>query len=155
MMQALGLEPRKEAFATTSLPELMGWLYRECNWRTFLLSTLAYWWRVRDSNPWLRRERAMTWTACRTRHNVMCRRGLEPRTFWLKVKCSARWANDTDTSIFSIEGVALFYTVQLYCGGGWLWRRDSNPRNNGVKVRCLTAWLLHINCYYLYYIIFL
>ena len=35
----------------------------------------------------------------------------------------------------------------------WLGRRDSNPRDDGVKVRCLTAWRRpnkKTSCYMLY-----
>ncbi len=49
----------------------------------------------------------------------MTHRRFELRTPWLKVKCSANWANES-------------YWL------GWL---DSNQRDDGVKVRCLTAWL--------------
>ena len=49
----------------------------------------------------------------------MIHRRFELRTPWLKVKCSANWANES-------------YWL------GWL---DSNQRDDGVKVRCLTAWL--------------
>ena len=48
----------------------------------------------------------------------MSHEGLEPSTLWLKVKCSTNWAN-----------------------GSWLGYLDSNQGNDGVKVRCLTAWL--------------
>ena len=42
-------------------------------------------------------------------------------------------------SIIKIEAHPKMY---LYF---WLGRRGSNPRNDGVKVRCLTAWLLPNN----------
>ena len=50
---------------------------------------------------------------------MVTHRRFELRTPWLKVKCSANWANES-------------YWL------GWL---DSNQRDDGVKVRCLTAWL--------------
>ena len=53
----------------------------------------------------------------------MSHEGLEPSTLWLKVKCSTNWAN-----------------------GSWLGYLDSNQGNDGVKVRCLTAWR-HPNIY--------
>ena len=47
----------------------------------------------------------------------MRHRGFEPRTTWLKVKCSTDWANG------SLAGVVGF-----------------EPTHDGVRVRCLTAW---------------
>ena len=51
-------------------------------------------------------------------HSSMRHRGFEPRTTWLKVKCSTIWAN-----IPYVTGLAGF-----------------EPANAGVKVLCLTAW---------------
>ena len=53
---------------------------------------------------------------------MVSHRRFELRTPWLKVKCSANWANGSNERKWL----------------GWL---DSNQRNDGVKVRCLTAWL--------------
>gem|GEM_PF-5138889 len=35
----------------------------------------------------------------------------------------------------------MLFFKKLSFGFIWLGWRDSNPRNGGVKVRCLTAWL--------------
>ena len=52
---------------------------------------------------------------------MVARLGFEPKTLWLKVKCSTDWANEPKYE--------------------WLPQVDSNYRNAGVKVLCLTTWL--------------
>ena len=50
---------------------------------------------------------------------MVARLGFEPKTLWLKVKCSTDWASEPR----------------------WLPRLDSDQRNVRVKVWCLTTWL--------------
>ena len=91
------------------------------NW--VMRANLIVLYSVRDSNPWLRRERAMTLTTCRTEHYFnKLMSSLEDSNLW---RPHYKW------------GILTNWIKRAFL---WYWR-DSNPQPWRYKLRTLTIEL--------------
>jgi hypothetical protein len=70
----------------------------------------------------------------------MSRRGFEPLTLWLKVRCSTDWANGSCLYVFTCSK-QFFGILSKWMAGP----AGFEPAHHGVKVRCLTTWLRPID----------